>query len=69
LKFPPGAPTAPPLGVYVPLVLPDPATVPADPIEKDITKDLEVSTDEIVILPADAAEPRWVDFTGDETAG
>jgi hypothetical protein len=38
--------------------LPDPAIVPADPVENDVTKDLEVSTDEIVILPADDDVPR-----------
>lgn len=49
--------TLPPDGVNVPdseLLV---ATVPADPVEKEVTKDLEVLTVEIVILPAEADNP------------
>jgi hypothetical protein len=47
----------PPLGVRVPdseLLI---ATVPAEPVENEITKDLDVFTADIVTLPADAVEP------------
>jgi hypothetical protein len=63
LKLPPGAPTEPPLGEYVPDVSPVPAAVPAAPVENDVTNDLLILTDEIVILPAEAAVPLWVELT------
>jgi hypothetical protein len=49
--------TDPPEGVNVPLSELFTATVPAEPVENDVTKDLLVFTDEIVILPADEAAP------------
>lgn len=68
-QLPPGAPHEPPFGVYVPLVLPLPATVPADPIENEVTKVLLVFTEDIVTLPADAADPLCIDFIRDEACG
>jgi hypothetical protein len=50
--------TEPPEGVNVPLSELFVATVPADPVENDVTKDFNVFTDEIVIAPADAVVPR-----------
>jgi hypothetical protein len=47
----------PPVGVRVPVSELLIATVPAEPVENEVTKDLEVLTDEIVIDPADTAEP------------
>jgi hypothetical protein len=47
----------PPVGVRVPVSELLIATVPAELVENEVTKDLEVLTDEIVIDPADTAEP------------
>jgi hypothetical protein len=47
----------PPDGLYVPDVDPVPATVPAAPVEKDLTNALEVFTEEIVTFPDDDADP------------
>ena len=58
-----------PIGLYVPVVKPVPATVPAEPVEKDLTNALEVFTEEIVMFPADAAEPLCIDLIGEETIG
>lgn len=47
----------PPIGVRVPdseLLV---ATVPAEPVENEVTKDLDVLTDDIVTDPADTVEP------------
>lgn len=52
--------TDPPDGVRVPLSELPVATVPADPVENEITKALD--TGEIVIDPAEAAEPLWIDL-------
>ncbi len=52
----------PPDGVSVPdseLLV---ATVPAAPVENEITKDLLKSTDDIVTDPADTTDPLWVDL-------
>jgi hypothetical protein len=49
--------TDPPLGVKVPLSELSVATVPADPVENEVTKDFAVFTDETVIVPADPTEP------------
>jgi hypothetical protein len=71
---PPMAPLAcvatfPPDGVRVPDSELLTATVPADPVENDVTKDFNVFTDEIVIAPADAVVPRWIDLIAEETIG
>jgi hypothetical protein len=61
--------TEPPEGVKVPLSELFIATVPADPVENDVTKDLLVLIAEIVILPADAVEPLCTDFIIEEDEG
>jgi hypothetical protein len=61
--------TDPPTGDNVPLSELFVATVPADPVENDVTKDLEVFTDETVIAPADEAKPLWTDLIPEGTAG
>lgn len=71
---PPMAPLAcvatfPPDGVRVPDSELLTATVPADPVENDVTKDFKVFTDEIVIAPDEAVVPRWIDLIAEETIG
>jgi hypothetical protein len=71
---PPMAPLAcvatfPPDGVRVPDSELLTATVPADPVENDVTKDFDTLTDEIVIAPADDEEPLWMDLIPEDTNG
>jgi len=66
---PPDPNMFPPEGLYVPDVFPVPATVPADPVEKDLTNALEEFTEEIVTLPAEDAEPLCIDLIGEELIG
>lgn len=61
--------TDPPDGVSVPLSELFIATVPAEPIEKDVAKDLLVLIVEIVTDPAPAVEPLCTDFIAEETSG
>ena len=59
----------PPLGVYVPLVSLFVATLPSDPVEKEVIKDLDMSIADIVAFPAEAKEPLCIDLIGDVTEG
>jgi hypothetical protein len=61
--------TDPPIGVKVPLSELFVATVPADPVEKDVTKDLAVFIEETVIAPAEEAKPLCTDLIPEGTVG
>jgi hypothetical protein len=44
-------------------------TLPVELVEYDLIKDLDVSIDDIVILPAEDAIPLCIDLIGDTVCG
>jgi hypothetical protein len=56
-------------GVNVPDSEPVTPTLPVELVEYDLIKDLDVSIDDIVILPAEDATPLCIDLIGDTVCG
>jgi hypothetical protein len=65
----PCVPTEPPDGDSVPLSELFIATVPAEPVEKEVIKDLFIFTDEMVTDPEEEVDPLWIDLMGEVDAG